>query len=461
MNRVLPSAFIMAAAMLPATASATSLAFVSGDLVVSVYGNGDGSGNYGDNQASPIVLQQVTTTGQAAGSLVLPQTTTVVNGVTQNAISGEYGSSSEGFLQLSGDGHSLAIMGYGVNAATYNAGGAAVYGNAALAQSTSVPGGSYTAITREVALVGADGSVDTSTALYNVANTNNPRSVATVNGSSFYISGQGVKGDTTQGILLAQKGASAATAVNTTVDTRSVQIANGQVYVSSDSKQGASTPFIATLGNLPTGTTAYSPLAGIGPEITVSAATENGVNDSRLGKLVYLSPEEFFFANATTLYVADSGAPKNGQTGAAAGLGDGGLQKWTFANGTWTLDYTLSAGLNLVSAGAAYGTTGLFGLTGQVTGDTVNLYATNSTVGDLDQSYLYGITDALSATTAPVGEAFTTLLTAAADTKIKGVAFAPTPAGAVPEPVSWMMMLTGFFAIGSMMRRRSDIIAAC
>ena len=45
---------------------------------------------------------------------------------------------------------------------------------------------------------------------------------------------------------------------------------------------------------------------------------------------VYLSPEEFFFANATTLYIADSGAPKNGQTGAAAGLGDGGLQKWTY-----------------------------------------------------------------------------------------------------------------------------------
>ena len=254
MNRYQPIAFIMAAAMLPATASAASLSFVSGDLVVSIYGNGDGSGNYTDNQAAPVVLQQVTTTGQAAGSLVLPQTSSVVNGVTQSAFSGEYGSSSEGFLQLSGDGHSLAIMGYGITASTYNAGGAAVYGNAALAQTTSVQGGAFTAVSRVVASIGADGSVDTSTALYNIANTNNPRSVATVNGSSFYISGQGVKGDTTQGIFLAQKGASTPTAINTTIDTRSVQIANGQIYVSADSTQNKpNSTFIATLGSNPTG----------------------------------------------------------------------------------------------------------------------------------------------------------------------------------------------------------------
>lgn len=458
MKRFDSIALVLAAAVLPASASATSLAFVSGDLVVSVYGNGDGSGNYGDNAAAPVVLQQVTTTGQAAGSLVLPQSTTVVNGVTQSAFSGEYGSSSEGFLQQSSDGHSLAIMGYGVNAATYNAGGAAVYGNAALAQSTSVPGGKYTAVSRVVASIGANGAVDTSTALFNVANTNNPRSVATVNGSSFYVSGQGVKGDATQGILLAQKGASQATAINTSIDTRSVQLVNGQLLVSADSKQNApASTFVASLGTLPTGTSAYAPLAGIGPSITVTPATENGVNNSRLGNFVYLSPEEFYFANATTLYIADSGAPKNGQTGAAAGLGDGGLQKWTFAGGSWSLDYTLSTGLNLVSAGAAAGTTGLFGLTGQVTGNSVKLFATNYTVGDLDQSYLYGISDNLSAITTPVGEAFTTLLTAGPDTKIKGVAFAPTPAGAVPEPASWIMMLAGFFGIGSTIRRRSAL----
>src|ERR1700751_1242469 len=111
-------------------------AFTAGDLVISVVGDDDGSGNYTDNQAAPIVLEEITTTGSVVGQMVLPQTTTVVNGVTENAISGEYGSSSEGSLQLSADGQSLVMMGYGVNAQPYNAGGAAVYGDAALAQST-------------------------------------------------------------------------------------------------------------------------------------------------------------------------------------------------------------------------------------------------------------------------------------------------------------------------------------
>lgn len=193
-------AFAVAVAV-PAAAPAAPFLFTPGDLVVSVYGQVDGSGSYGfDNAASPILLQQLTTGGATAGGFILPQTGSMMNGVFQNPISGEYGSSSEGYLQLSGDGHSLTLMGYGVNANLFNAGGATTYGNAALAQSTSVPGGASTPVSRVVALVGADGSVDTSTGLFNVFNTNNPRSAYTDNGSSFYVSGQGVKGDTTQGV---------------------------------------------------------------------------------------------------------------------------------------------------------------------------------------------------------------------------------------------------------------------
>jgi hypothetical protein len=51
------------------------------------------------------------------------------------------------------------------------------------------------------------------------------------------------------------------------------------------------------------------------------------VNNARNNNLVYLSPENYFFASPTVLYVADSGTPKNGSANAAA-LGDGGLQKW-------------------------------------------------------------------------------------------------------------------------------------
>lgn len=402
--------------------SSTLKSFTEGDLVISVVGDGDGSGTYTDNQASPITLEEITTTGEVVGTMVLPQTTTVVEGVTEYAVSGEYGSSSEGELQLSQDGESLVIGGYGINAATYNAGGAAVYGDARLAQSTSLTGTSYTAVPRVVADISYDGTVDTSTALYGVFNTNNIRSVATVDGTSFYITGQGVKGDTTQGVFYADDGASVATAIDTSTDTRVTEIVNGVLYVSRDSTQGSGgTSNIASYGTtLPVSATQSEVLPAIDGSVTLTAAEENSLNASAVGTTVSLSPESYFFASPTVLYVADSGNPK------AGGVGDGGLQKWTYNGTAWTLDYTLSVGLNLVSNTSTSGTTGLIGLTGEVEGDEVVLYATNATVGDLDQTYLFTITDDLDATTAPADESFTTLVKAAADTNIRGVSFAPT-----------------------------------
>jgi hypothetical protein len=406
----------------------TLTSFTAGDLVISVVGDGNDSGTYTDNQASPITLYELTTTGTIEGELVLPQTTTVVKGTTEYAISGEYGSSSEGTLELAANGESLVIAGYGVNAATYNAGGAAVYGNAALAQSTSVQGGPYTAVARVIADISYNTTVDTSTALYNVDNENNPRSIATVNGTSFYLSGQGLKGDTTQGVFLADDGASSATPIDTSTDTRTVEIVNGQLYVSRDSTQGAGgTSNISDYGStLPTSATTPSPLPGIDGSVVLTAATANTVNAAAIGSSVNLSPENYFFANSSTLYIADGGNPKEG------GLGDGGLQKWSLVNGTWVLDYTLTEGLNLVPDTATSGTTGLIGLTGVVNGGEVTLYATNATLGDLDQTYLYTITDTLSATTAPPNETFSVLISAAADTNIRGIAFAPSAATITP-----------------------------
>ncbi len=418
--------------------------FTPGDLVLSVYGDGapGDSTTYTDNQGSPITLEEVTTSGAVVGDLVLPQTATTVNGVTENIISGEYGSSSEGTLELSADGQSLTIAGYGINAATYNAAEAGlgvkqpggIYGNSALAQTYSVPTGGAngapagdTAVARVIADIRFDGTVDTSTALFNIDNENNPRSVATVDGSSFYVAGQGASnGDPTEGLYYVQDGATQATAINTTTANRSAEIYNGNLYVSTDAG-GNQTDNISEYNGEPTSAATPTILANITQDIaSLTAAQANGVNDSRIGNNVYLSPENYFFANSTTLYVADGGQPKGGKA-EKAGLGDGGLQKWTLSGGTWNLDYTVSAGLNLVDNSSASGSTGLVGLTGKVNTDgTVTLYATNSTIGDLDQTYLYGINDTLAATTKAVGESFTTLMTAAPDTNIRGVAFAPS-----------------------------------
>ena len=419
----------------------TLSSFTPGDIIISVVGStaASGGGTYSDNQAAPITLEEIDpSTGAIVGTYVLPQQTVTVNGVTEYAVSGEYGSSSEGILQLSGNGKSLTIAGYDTNAGTYNAGGTTVYGNAALAQSTSLTTQTqYIPIARTVADISFDkttGTIatDSTTTLYNIYNTNNPRSVATVNGTSFYLGGQGVSGDTTQGVFYAPDGANAATAIDTSSDAREVEIVNGQLYVSKDSKQHQTS--IGTYGAaLPTSATTETVLPGISGQVTLTAAEENGINNADVGSGVSLSPEQYFFANSSTLYVADGGNPKSG------GLGDGGLQKWSLVDGTWHLDYTLASGLNLVPDTAASGTSGLIGLTGVVNGGTVVLYATNSTLTDTGQTYLYTISDSLAATTLPASETFSALVSAGADSNIRGVAFAPVdalPAGSAVTVVS-------------------------
>jgi hypothetical protein len=246
-----------------------------------------------------------------------------------------------------------------------------------------------------------------------------------------------------------------ATVGSTSQDTRTVQIYNNSLYVSVDSKSGPTNrSFIGTLGT-PPATSTYNnnagptQLTGFGTsatgKYTISNNNGNGVNAN--GQQINLSPQNYFFANPSTLYVADSGSPK--QTSASSSLGDGGLQKWTNSNadgtGTWSLDYTLSAGLNLVQNSTANpsdisGTTGLYGLAGEVTGNQVYLYGTNYTIGDLDQTYLYGITDSLFATSAAqaTGETFAQLAAAPADSNFKGVSFAPAP-----EPSTMALLAVG------------------
>ncbi len=190
---------------------------------------------------------------------------------------------------------------------------------------------------------------------------------------------------------------------------------------------------------------------------------------------MYLSPEEFFFANSTTLYVADSGQPKNGNANAAA-LGEGGLQKWTLNTNEHMRSTTTSSTASVYSdprapvrpcqhlannacananTPTAAGVTGLFGLTGEVVGGQVELFATSYGLNELSPSYLYEITDTLSDTTIAQagGESFTTLYSAPADVSIRGVSFAPS----VPEPATWAMMALGFAGLGFVGLRRATV----
>jgi hypothetical protein len=486
-------------------------------------GNGT-AGGYGDNQAAPLTLFQYQPNATATSiggvnyvnSIVLPQSASGAN----FPVSGEYGSSSEATVQLSGDANYLTIMGYGIDALSFNANpenygtllnpkGSANYG--ALAQTGSLtlnnqtlgspyPTG-YTPVPRVVALIDANGNMNTSTALYNIFDFNNPRSAYTANESTVYASGQGSGTDTTGGVFYSPVGAvndnpTAITGIDACAskgcatatigqDTRTVQIYNNALYISVDSTEGKSNnrSFIGGLG-APPATTTYSPVASspgavpnvivpnndtvgtvkVGPTelngfgntggtgqitITTSGSTNgNPLNDSTTKvngtalNLINLSPQNYFFASASVLYVADDGAPKNDSNGdnncnGSDNIGDGGLQKWVNSasngSGTWSLVYTLYQGLNLVNNCNTTGTTGLYGLAGVVNNGTAYLYATNYTLADLDQTYLYGITDPLSNMTPPLASSvFTVLDTAPPDSNFKGVSFAPTEPSSIP-----------------------------
>jgi hypothetical protein len=163
-------------------------------------------------------------------------------------------------------------------------------------------------------------------------------------------------------------------------------------------------------------------------------------------------PFGVWFANPTTLYVADEGNGKatystaTGTYTAAAAQTTAGLQKWVFNGTKWTMAYVLQAGLDLgvpytvtgyppgnnTATGLPWapGTDGLRNITGRVNGDgTVTIWGVTSTVsgnGDqgADPNKLVVITDTLAATSAG-SESFTTVQKAGVLEVLRGISFTP------------------------------------
>ena len=164
-------------------------------------------------------------------------------------------------------------------------------------------------------------------------------------------------------------------------------------------------------------------------------------------------PFGIWFANANTLYVADEGSGDNtfstatGTYSNAASQTTAGLQKWVFKGTSWSLAYTVSAGLNLgvpyTVAGYPTGdnpasnlpwapaTDGLRNITGRVNGNgTVTIWGITSTVsgsGDqgADPNQLVAITDKLGASAPGNGEKFKTLDNAGYGEVLRGVSLTP------------------------------------
>jgi phosphodiesterase/alkaline phosphatase D-like protein len=228
---------------------------------------------------------------------------------------------------------------------------------------------------------------------------------------------------------------------------RGETIFNNTLYVTKGSGgNGINTVYqVGTAGSLPTaadaGTTPISILPGFPTGLAANISPSNPSTE--------FYPFGIWFANSTTLYVADEGSGNNTAGDNPTNDPNSGLEKWSLVNGVWELDYTMQNGLNLgVQYSVANGphgelypaalnpaTDGLRNLTGKVNADgTVTLYAITSTVstsGDqgADPNKLVAITDNLAFTTASEasGETFSTLKTARYGEVLRGVSFTPNP----------------------------------
>jgi hypothetical protein len=139
-------------------------------------------------------------------------------------------------------------------------------------------------------------------------------------------------------------------------------------------------------------------------------------------------PFGIWFANDTTLYVADEGGTGNSAPG--------GLEKWIYNSGTsqWELKYTLAASTISSYNVAGIGTlqaAGLRNIAGIDNGDgSVTILGVTSTSGQTlndegaDPNQLVSITDKLDATSSPA-ESFSVIETAAYGDALRGVAFVP------------------------------------
>jgi hypothetical protein len=212
---------------------------------------------------------------------------------------------------------------------------------------------------------------------------------------------------------------------------RSVAIHKGTLYVAKGSGgNGVNTIYqVGMPGTLPTSSTATSTAFSIPRGFSTASAK------SKTDTILY--PFGMFFADDSTLYVADEG---DGSAADVSADPNSGLEKWVLeSDSAWHKVYTLQNGLGLGTTIAVPGmpdslrpaNDGLRTLTGRVNGDgTATLWAVTSTVSaEVDQgadpNQLVAITDSVASRTLPASESFRVLQTAPYGQALRGVVFVP------------------------------------
>jgi hypothetical protein len=415
--------------------------------------------NFGSSETYPLIFANPNITG-VQGSIHIDRFdtepfshrrgTVPISGATTS-----FSSKSEGALMLSVDGRFLTYMGY------IGPVGAQGVSNSETPNATLTTNGSPT-YDRAVVLIAADGT----SMVYPEANAysgDNPRAAITVDGQEFYMAGNadsslnkdGTGPGTTIGARLGLPASTTSLQLGVYVATdrpdestkqhikdnnfRGIAIFHGNLYVSKGSG-----------GNGDDGVFQVHQGGGDGlPVGTGNAITEllgAPATDPTSGDPSALTPFGIWFANPTTLYVADEGYANLDASGNLLVDPYAGLQKWSLIAGTWTLDYIIQDGLDLAEPQllshypVATATTGLRNITGQLNDDgTVTIYGITgqySTIsgGEPDPTKLVRVRDVLSSTTLPTKhvhgwlpgtEHFETLQLSGYGEVFRGVALAP------------------------------------
>jgi hypothetical protein len=356
-------------------AVAVAAPFTPGNIVIARVGDGKTALT---TASTAVFLDEYTLGGVLVQSVALPTAATGRN----HALTATGSAAAEMALARTADGQALVLAGY-----------SAVPGIDVVANSSS------TTAVRVVGLVGANGSINTSTTLGSAFSgtttmSSAARTVASDDGSSFYVAGTGSSSNV-QYVPLGGSNPLAITSASIT--SQVLRIANGDLYLSA-------------------ATSPDNGVSQVGSGLPTTGGQPVTLQPGFGGSTTTASPSGLYFADLSqdvpgvdVVYIADDRSTAGG-----------GIQKWSLVDGAWMLNGTIASPSGVQVRGLDGNTTGYYG------DITISLVATSPTSLFILSDYA-GYNVAPTITTLPSAVA-----TAPANTAFRGTAFAPESSTVVP-----------------------------